>query len=77
MSKRFAVAMAALLCASSTLVQAQDTASSPSSPKLIVTIVVDQFSANLSTSTVAAGRAACVACQTKVWSQATAIRPTA
>lgn len=47
MSKRFAVAIAALLCASSTLVQAQDTASSPSSPKLIVTIVVDQFSANL------------------------------
>lgn len=47
MSKRFAVAMAALLWASSTLVQAQDMASSPSSPKLVVTIVVDQFSANL------------------------------
>ncbi|MGH7018401.1 MAG: alkaline phosphatase family protein, partial [Brevundimonas sp.] len=48
MSKRFAVAMAALLCASSTLAYAEDTASSPaSSPRLIVTIVVDQFSANL------------------------------
>ncbi|MEG2314290.1 MAG: alkaline phosphatase family protein, partial [Brevundimonas sp.] len=47
MSKRFAVVMAALLCASSPLAHAQDTASPPTSPKLIVTIVVDQFSANL------------------------------
>jgi predicted AlkP superfamily pyrophosphatase or phosphodiesterase len=48
MSKRFAIALTALLCASSTLVHAQDTAASSSHPpKLIVVVVVDQFSANL------------------------------
>jgi len=48
MSKRFAIALTALLCASSTLVHAQDTAASSSHPpKLVVVVVVDQFSANL------------------------------
>jgi predicted AlkP superfamily pyrophosphatase or phosphodiesterase len=47
MSKRFAVAMAVLLCASS-FAHADDTTSPPAHPpKLVVTIVVDQFSANL------------------------------
>jgi len=48
MSKRFAVAMAVLLCASSSFAHADDTTSPPAHPpKLVVTIVVDQFSANL------------------------------
>ena len=48
MSKRFAIALAALLCASSNFAHAQDTAASSSHPpKLVVVVVVDQFSANL------------------------------
>lgn len=48
MTKRFTVAIAALLWASSTLAQAQNAASPPTTrPKLVVAIVVDQFSANL------------------------------
>lgn len=46
MSKRLAVAFAALLCVCPSLVQAQE-ATRPVPPKLIVAIVVDQFSANL------------------------------
>ena len=50
MHHRLAAALAALLCAASGLAQAQDRTgdtATPAPPRLIVTVVVDQFSANL------------------------------